>query len=77
MKIQIIKNRGAPIINIQYDGMNHKPKNKTFQAGQYLAALNFAVSLPDQYVMSCEENIHDWAVQNNHDVLKLKFWAFC
>ena len=77
MKIQLIKSKGAPLINIQYDGMQYKPKNKTFKGGDYLGALDFAVSLPDQYVMACVDAVYDWAVENKRDVLRKKDWAFC
>jgi hypothetical protein len=77
MKIQTLKSQGIPVMNIQYDGMRHKSKNKTFKAGNYLALLNFAVSLPDQYIMACEEEVRQWAVKNNHDVLRMKSWEFC
>jgi hypothetical protein len=77
MKILQIKNRGVLMINIQYDGRQYKPKNKSFRSDDYLSALNFILLLPDQYIMSCIDNVYDWAVKNNHPVLKKKNWVFC
>ena len=76
MKIQFIKSKGAPRINIQYDGLQYKPKNKTFKPGDFAGALDFVVSLPDQYVMACVDDVYFWAVRNKHDVLKKKYWMF-
>ena len=76
MKIQIIKaNR---MINISYDGtIGHKQKNKTFREGDYIGVLDFALNLPDRYVVSCSGEVWDWAIKNKHVVLKSKSWAFC
>lgn len=82
MKILQIKNRGILMINIQFigsksDKLQYKPRNKSFRSDDYLTALNFMLLLPDQYVMSCIDEVYQWAIENNHPVLKKKNWVFC
>ena len=76
MKLQLMKSKGCQRINIQYDGLQYKPRNKTFKAGDYLAALDFALALPDRYVCACEGEIWDWAQANHHPILRPKSWEF-
>ena len=77
MKLQLMKSKGCQRINIQYDGLQYKPRNKTFKAGEYQGALDFALALPDRYVCACVGEVWDWAVQNDHDILRKKSWSFC
>jgi hypothetical protein len=76
MKILHQKSREVSFICVQYDGLQYKPKNKTFKEGNYLMALNFALTLPDMYIMSCEKDIYDWAVENKHPIINKKSWEF-
>ena len=79
MKILYQKSRGVLIICVQYDGLQYKPKNKTFREGKL--ALDFALTLPDMYIhsinrISCEKDIYDWAVENKHPIINKKSWEF-
>ena len=73
MKIQHINGNR---INIQSTGLQYRPKNKSFRAGEYLAALDFVLSLPDLYIESCVTDVRQWALANDHDVLRAKDWRF-
>ncbi len=75
MKIQILSTINK--INITYDGINGRSKNKTFKGGDYEGILNFALSLPDRYIFMCSFDILDWAKKNKHDIIKKKCWEFC
>ena len=77
MKLQLMKSKGVSKINIQYDGLQYKPKNKTFKAVDYQGALAFALALPDRYVCACAGKIWDWAQANHHPILRQKSWEFC
>ena len=73
MKIQHINGNR---INIQSTGLQYRPKNKSFRAGEYLAALDFVLSLPDLFIDSCATDVRQWALANDHDVLRAKDWRF-
>lgn len=81
MKILYQKSRDVLIICVQYDGLQYKPKNKTFKKENYPLnfvqyALDFALTLPDMYIMSCEKDIYDWAIKNKHPIINKKSWEF-
>ena len=77
MKLQSMKSKGCQRINIQYEGLQYKPRNKSFKSGEYLAALNFGLALPERYVCACDVGIWDWTVQTDHDILRKTSWEFC
>ena len=76
MKLQLMKSKGVSKINVQYDYLQYKSKNKTFKADDYQGALDFALALPDRYVCACEKKIWDWAQANHHPILNKKSWKF-
>lgn len=86
MKILSQKSRGVLIICVQFigsksDRLQYKPKNKTFKKGEYLSALDFALTLPDMYIIEqssigCEKDIYDWAIKNKHPIINKKSWEF-
>ena len=55
MKIQLMKSKGGPKINVQYDSLQYKPRSKTFKAGDYQRALDFALALPDRMCARVKE----------------------
>ncbi len=76
MKIQILIKSNS--INLTYDGLSrNKPKNKTFKGYDFEGILNFAITCSDRYVESCSSEVLEWAIKNNHDILKKKCWLFC
>ena len=76
MKLQLMKSKGVSKINVQYDYLQYKSKNKTFKAGDYQGALDFSLALPDRYVCACEGGVWDWAQANHHPILRQKSWEF-
>ena len=51
MKIQHINGNR---INIQSTGLQYRTKNKSFKPGEYLAALDFVLSLPSVHRLVCD-----------------------
>ena len=77
MKIQFILSNGVKKINVQYNNIIlKKHKNKLFNADDYLGALNFALGLPDLYLMSIPLEILNWAKNNGHRILHTKNLSF-
>ena len=77
MKIQFILSNGVKKINVQYNNIIlKKHKNKLFNADDYLGALNFALGLPDLYLMSIPLDSLHWARQNYHVILYKKNVSF-
>lgn len=77
MKISYVRSKSVPVINVQYDSpLGKKQKNKTFKMEDYSGVLNFALGLPDKFIMTCPMEVLDWAKKNNHTILKNKRWEF-
>ena len=75
MKIQFILSNKNKKINVQYNSIL-KRKNKIFNEDDYLGALNFALGLPDLYLMSIPQEIFNWAKNNGHRILHTKNISF-
>ena len=75
MKIQLILSNKNKKINVQYNSIL-KRKNKIFNEDDYLGALNFALGLPDLYLMSIPPEILNWAKNNGHRILHTKNISF-
>ena len=73
MKIQFIQSNKNRKINVQYNSiLQYKNRNKIFSEDDYLGVLNFALSLPDRYLMAIPPEIYEWAQLNKHSILYTK-----
>ena len=71
------KLNGIGKVNVKYNNLQCKPKNKTFPGEDYKSVLDFAVSITrDMYISSCPVEILAWAQQNAHPILVHKRWDF-
>ncbi len=78
MKLQFILSNGVKRLNVQYNSILRKHKNKTFPEKNYKELLDFAVGIiTDRYISSCPLEIYEWAKENNHPILFQKRWDFC
>lgn len=73
IKITFITHKGIHRISVVFDSLQYKRRSKTFKDKQFKEALDFAYGLQDRYVMGIEPDLHDWAIQNGHSILKKSF----
>ena len=74
MTIKIAINHGRICVN--YDSLQYKRRNKSFKMQSQAAALDFACSLSDPYVGQFDDDLWDWAISNDHKILKQKNLCF-
>jgi len=63
-------------INVKYDFIGGRVKNKTFAIDDIKTAVEFANTKPDKYIEHCSTKIKDWIIEHNHDILRTKNWCF-
>jgi hypothetical protein len=78
MKISYIKSNNVKSINICHNVNGRgKVKNKMFPKTEFKQAMDYAVTIHDDfYISTCSTDIKDWCYANNHDILKKKSWIF-
>jgi hypothetical protein len=74
MTLKITIYRGSICVN--YESLQYKRRNKSFKLSDKAAALNFACSLSDPYVGQFDGDLWDWAISNDHKILKEKNLCF-
>ena len=74
MKIQIIKANN--MINISFNSNIRQKKNKSFPEGDFIGVLNYALNLPDQFILACSKEVLEWAREHNHAILTRKSWIY-
>jgi hypothetical protein len=75
MKIQITIANNK--INVYSSHHKKQTVNKSFNILDYVGVLDYAVSLDnDRYILSCSQEIMDFAKLHNHSFLKRKIFVF-
>jgi hypothetical protein len=76
LKIALISWKGIKRICVTYDSLQYKVKTKTFKITDQVKALDFANGLNDRYITVFVDEIHDWAIDHNHPILRSKNMCF-
>ena len=79
MKIQpVITKNGSKRINVVYNSARVGSKHKQFKWSNFQEACDFAVNIEDdKYIDTCPNALRQWAIENNHPILRCKFFDFC
>jgi hypothetical protein len=63
-------------ICVGYDGLQYKRVARTFKITEKKKALDFAMTLDNLYIDSCDEDILLFAESIHHPILTKKNWCF-
>ena len=63
-------------ICVNYESLQYKRRNKSFKLSEKAAALDFACSLSDPYIGQFDQDLWDWAIDHDHQILKQKNLCF-
>ena len=79
MKIQpVITKNGSKRINVVYNSYRVGAKHKQFKWGDFQKACDFAVNIyDDKYIDTCPNELLDWMKDNDHPILRKKYFDFC
>ena len=76
IKIHSVNWKQERRICISYDSLQYRRKTKTFKVVNMTEALDFALNLDNRYIDSCSDEIYNFAVKIDHDILTKKDWCF-
>jgi len=63
-------------IAVIYHNNIGRKKSKTFHFAKKNEALDFAITIDERYVTSCCDDMYEYAVECDHDILHKKNWTF-
>ena len=76
VKLAVAKWKKERRISVSWDTLQYKKKTRTFKMPDMTTALDFALSLDNRYIEGCCDELHDFAVKIDHDILTKKNWCF-
>ena len=77
LKIAVVMYKnGKPKVCVSHDGLTGKRITKSFFLTEKKNALDYMLTLENEYVDSCCNMMFNFAVHTDHDILRKKNWCF-
>ena len=76
LKIAIVMYKKGPRVCVSNDGLQGKRITKSFKTTEKKLALDYMLTLENQYVDSCCDMVFNFAIHTDHAILWKKNWCF-